>query len=112
MVCYTCSCLLRNNDSLMSSLCYVDGTCVEQVKKQRLRKNNTSGYTGVVSYRGRWRAQITFKRKSYNLGTYDRIEDAVRARKQAEERIFGEFLNWYYETHPKKAETGNRIPEA
>lgn len=97
----SCGCLLQENRSL-EKLRYIDGTCVDLVEKQRLRKNNTSGYTGVVSYRGRWRAQITFKHKAYNLGNYDRIEDAVKARKQAEERIFGNFLDWYYETHPQK----------
>ncbi len=105
----SCGCLMQENICLTANLRYIDGTCVELVEKQRLRKNNTSGYTGVVSYRGRWRAQITFKRKTYNLGTYDRIEDAVKARKEAEERIFGKFLEWYYETHPEKAEPGHSI---
>jgi len=108
----SCGCLLQENESLTLHLRYIDGTCVELVENHHLRKNNTSGYTGVVAFRGRWRAQITFKRKAYNLGTYARIEDAVKARKQAEERIFGEFLDWYYETHPKKSEAGNRTPEA
>lgn len=93
----SCGCLTRETDYLTNSLRYIDGTCVELLEHRRLRKNNTSGYTGVVSYRGRWRAQITFKHRAYNLGTYNRIEDAVDARKKAEENLFGTFLAWYYE---------------
>jgi len=101
----SCGCLTRENENLKDNLRYIDGTCIELLEKQGLRKNNTSGYTGVIAYRGRWRAQISFKRKTYNLGTYSRLEDAVKARKKAEERIFGEFLEWYYETYPKKQES-------
>jgi len=92
----SCGCLIRENDCLTNSLRYIDGTCVELLEHRGLRRNNTSGYTGVVSYRGRWRAQITFKHRAYNLGTYNRIEDAVEARKKAEENLFGTFLAWYY----------------
>jgi hypothetical protein len=34
------------------------------------------------------------------LGSFRIIEDAVEARKKAEDRLYGEFLEWYYETHP------------
>lgn len=39
-------------------------------------------------------------KKNYYLGIYSRFEDAVRARKEAEDRIFGEFLKWYYDNYP------------
>lgn len=108
----SCGCLCRENKSLTVSLRYIDGTCVELVEKQKLRKNNTSGYTGVVSFRGRWRAQITFKRKAYSLGVYDDIEDAAEARKQAEGQLFGEFLNWYYSTYPQSAKSEHSLLKA
>lgn len=97
----SCGCLTRENKSLAASLRYIDGAYGGLTEKRRLRKNNTSGYTGVVSYRGRWRAQIIFRHRAYNLGTYDRIEDAASARRQAEERILDDFLEWYNETHPR-----------
>ncbi|MDO5152576.1 MAG: transcriptional regulator [Eubacteriales bacterium] len=98
----SCGCLPKEHESPVSYMRYIDGTCVEMLERKGLRKDNTSGYTGVMAYRGKWKAQITFKGKLYNLGTYSKIEDAAKARKEAEERIFGEFLNWYYENHPKK----------
>lgn len=98
----SCGCLLREHESPVKYMHYIEGTCVESLEYKGLRKNNTSGYTGVTAYRGRWKAQITFKKKTYNLGVYQKIEDAVAARAQAEEQIFGEFLGWYYERFPEK----------
>lgn len=80
----------------------IDGTNVDLIERKGLRRNNTSGYTGVQAKGDRWIALITFKKKVYYLGTFTKIEDAVEARKQAEERIFGEFLEWYYQEHPRK----------
>ena len=53
---------------------------------------------------GRFRAYITFRRKQYYLGTFDQIEDAVHARKEAEDKIYGDFLDWYRETYPDRWE--------
>ena len=81
---------------------YIEGTCIESLRPKGLRKDNTSGYTGVMAYRGKWKAQITFKKKTYNLGVFEHIEDAARVRRQAEERIFGEFLEWYESQYPER----------
>lgn len=91
----SCGCLIQENKGPAEQMHYIDGTCVELLQRKNLRKDNTSGCTGVVPYRGRWRAQITFKKKTYYLGVYDKLEDAIRIRKKAEERVFGEFLEWY-----------------
>lgn len=75
---------------------------MESLRPKGLRKDNRSGYTGAMAYRGKWKAQITFKKKTYNLCVFEHIEDAARGRRQAEERIFGEFLEWYESQHPEK----------
>jgi hypothetical protein len=41
---------------------------------------------------GRWSARISFKGKTYNLGYFDRLEDAIAKRKSAEKKTFDEFL--------------------
>lgn len=79
----------------------IDGTSVDLIERKKIRKNNTSGYTGVQARGNRWIAVITFKKKVYYLGIYDRIEEAVQARKKAEDRLFGEFLDWYYSEYRK-----------
>lgn len=58
-----------------------------------IKKNNTSGHTGVWFHRkgGYWCAEIKFKRKKICLGSFAKIEDAIAARLKAEVRIWGEF---------------------
>ena len=55
-----------------------------------ISKNNTSGYNGVSwsKQRNKWIASITVNRKSINLGGFENIDDAVKARKEAEEKYW------------------------
>lgn len=74
-----------------------DGTNIGKLKSNRLQSNNTSGIRGVSwsKTHGKWQATISFKKKFYNLGVFKDIKNAILIRKQAEEKIFGEFLEWY-----------------
>lgn len=55
--------------------------------------NNQSGVVGVYLDKAsnKWTAQIGFNNKTLYLGRFDDFNDAVIARKQAEERYFGDF---------------------
>lgn len=56
-------------------------------------RNNTSGCTGVVRQpNGKWHATITVNRKVIGLGAYEDINDAIKARKEAEEKYFKPLL--------------------
>lgn len=59
----------------------------EKGNGRKRAKNNTSGYTGVYWNRRRqkWNAEIRKDGKRYNLGGFDTFEDAVNARRLAEE---------------------------
>ena len=60
----------------------------------KVPKNNKSGYKGV-SWRkdsNKWRAQITIQGKIICLGTYERIEDAIEARRIAEDKYHIPYL--------------------
>ena len=74
---------------------YVDGTQLSRIKSDKPIANNTSGARGVYrdSVTGKWRARLKFKGKLMDFGTYTKFEDAVRARKQAEEIYYGELLD-------------------
>lgn len=88
-----------------ASLTYIDGTCVEMIRANTRRCNNTSGVPGVewMAGKGKWRAVICFKGKRRYLGSYEKFEDAVQARKRAEEELFGTFLDVYDGKAPESA---------
>lgn len=74
----------------------VNGTRVSQIDK-KINKNNTSGVTGVGfnKMKSKWYAAIRFCGKNYWLGYYDDKQDAIIVRRKAEEKLHGEFLEWY-----------------
>lgn len=63
----------------------------ENTRNHKRYSTNTSGHGGVYKNRNRWRARIKVDNKLINLGSYENIEDAVKARKEAEKKYFGEF---------------------
>ena len=93
----SCGCL--QSEIYRENLKLIDNTSVTLLEagRNRLIATNTSGYTGVYrnERRGKWVAQITFKGKTYYLGSYDDKQEAVRARKEGEQ-MHEDFLEWYY----------------
>ncbi len=47
-------------------------------------------------------AQITFKGKNHYLGRYNKKEEAIEARKKAEETMFEEFLKEFAKKFPDR----------
>jgi hypothetical protein len=74
----------------------VDGAYVPALAS-KLRSNNTSGCTGVDYNKrnNRWVARISLKGKVYRLGTFKRKEDAIKARKRAEQELFEPIIEEY-----------------
>ena len=70
-------------------------TPLENAINRKRRADNTSGCTGVCYHKGRgrkhWRASITVNKKVIHLGAYETFEEAVAARKAAEEKYFGAY---------------------
>lgn len=81
----SCGCYRANR--LQKTNGYIEGTSLKNVFSDKVSRNNTSGYKGVFRKRGRWAACIQYKKKNYYLGSYDRLEDAVEARKAAENQV-------------------------
>lgn len=88
------------------SVTLIDGTCVELIQSKTIRRNNTSGVTGVewMPRTNKWKAVIFFKGKRHYLGCYGKFEDAVKARRRAEEELFEPFLEEYSQTTQKTRE--------
>lgn len=74
----------------------VDGSKLSSIKNRtegKVNKNSTTGINGVNKLpNGRYRALINFRRKQYYIGTFDTIEEAAIARKEAERLLYEPFL--------------------
>lgn len=72
----------------------INGTNIPAISRKTLKKNNKSGITGLhwSKERKKWVAQIKFKNSHYNLGRFDNIEDARKAREKAKEELHNKFL--------------------
>lgn len=72
-----------------------------------MQKNNKSGHTGVYyhSYNDKWRAIININKKTKTLGDFKNIEDAIKARKEAEQKYYGDFC------YAKSQEIANKLEE-
>lgn len=79
------------NDNRKSNIRIV--TCSQNQMNRGLQKNNTSGIAGVFFNKkdNRWEARITVRKNIIQLGSFNNLEDAVNARKSAEEKYFGEY---------------------
>lgn len=65
----------------------------QNMRNHKIHINNSSGVSGVSWHKkaNKWWAYINVDGKRINLGYFDKFEDAVKARKNAEEKYFGEF---------------------
>ena len=99
---------LKNLDQSMCATCaakfaaekaresagFVGGTQISRICNMEPTAANTSGCRGVYYDKrsNKYRARLKFKGKIMNFGSYTNFEDAVAARKEAEQEYFGAFL--------------------
>lgn len=99
---------LKNLDQSMCATCaakfaaekaresagFVGGTQISRICNMEPTVANTSGCRGVYYDKrsNKYRARLKFKGKIMNFGSYTNFEDAVAARKEAEQEYFGAFL--------------------
>lgn len=78
----------------------------ENAMNRKTPTNNTSGVSGVFMCNRckKWCAQIGYKGHRKHLGYFDNFEEAVKARKEAEQQLFGE---WSYSNSQKRKEITN-----
>lgn len=102
----SCGCLkietMKKNQKIAKKKLYAcvirDGTHIRLIKNSlsgKQMKSNTSGTTGVKfdRTRNKWIAELTFKGVYHYLGRYDKKADAIKARKEAENKYFRDYLN-------------------
>jgi hypothetical protein len=67
----------------------------ENSHNAKLSKRNTSGNKGITfdKQTNKWRALICLNYKFVNIGRFEKLEDAIKARQEKAKELFGEFLN-------------------
>lgn len=101
----SCGCQKREHDQkLQSYLNHIDGTSLEMLGSTKVPTNSTTGHKGVYHIQGKYIARIVFQQKAYYLGTYANIQDAITARKDAEEAVFEPALAFYTAWKEKAAQ--------
>lgn len=91
----SCGCLLTQRDMPDRIKAeFVNGTQLSKINSIPTASNKT-GVVGVNwdKSRGKWQASIRLQGKRYNLGRFDKFDDAVIARKEAEQRLFQPILD-------------------
>lgn len=74
-----------------------------------LYENNQTGVRGVYYHAAdqRYWAVITFQGKRINIGQYKDLEKAEKARKKAEQLLYGEFLDHYEDELKERIKSAN-----
>lgn len=85
----SCGCLDVEMATMRIKNRTINHSNIESIKSKKLSKANTSGVRGVCpTKRGTWRAVIGYKGQQIFLGEYSDIRDAIKARKEGEEKYF------------------------
>lgn len=85
----------RNGDGLLCVRANLrEATNTQNATNRRIDTRNKSGVTGVCWYPqiNKWQCSIMINKKRKHLGHFANFEDAVAARKAAEQQHYGEFV--------------------
>ena len=102
----SCGCLLReqSSETVHQKVKQYDGTNLTAINPDRgANKNSRSGIRGVYwsSREGRRNKKIGIRNKTITLGRFSNINDAISARKAAEEEYFKPILENHKEDSQK-----------
>lgn len=89
----SCGCLNKEKYVERINKNTVNHSNISYIKSKKLSVRNTTGVRGVChTKRGLYRATICHKGKQIYLGEFSKLEDAVKARKDAEKIYFDSVL--------------------
>lgn len=82
----SCGCLAEETRAnFKGNTIMIDKTSINSINRKKVSKNNRTGHIGITLENGLYRAKIGFAGKSYHLGRYKNIEDAIMVRRKAED---------------------------
>ena len=92
----SCGCQKKEHDQKLSGLLtHVAGTSIDYLRSKKVSKNSSTGVKGIYRIRGKYTAKIVFQKKQYWLGSYEVLDDAIAARRAAEEAINDQVTAFY-----------------
>lgn len=83
---------------------FVEDTNAGNIINNTAQKNSKSGVRGVYLQNGRYNVWISFQHKRYYLGSTKDLEYAIKLRKEAEKRVYGDFIEWYQKEYGKDSQ--------
>ena len=75
----------------------VENTNIHLIEKNKANSNSKTGVRGVcyINSKKKYKAFLSLNKKYYVLGFFDNLNDAIKARKEAEEKYFKPILDKY-----------------
>ena len=103
----SCGCAAKRTQIEHCKMMHEADPVIAGTKLSKLHQTKATSNTGVlgVTYHIRvkkYAARIQFQGKRYRLGYYEKLSDAAAARKAAEEKLHGDFIEWYNSQYPDK----------
>jgi hypothetical protein len=97
----------ERSKEVMENEIIIEGTNIQTIQRTEPNKNNKLGVRGVYKWIDNkskceyFVPNIRFQGKVYRLKYCKTLEEAIQIRKEAEEQLFGNFLEWYNSEYKK-----------
>lgn len=104
----SCGCKMRGNAIEARAPKMYKGTDINKISTATATSRSSTGIRGV-SYstrRGKYRANIGFRGQKFELGYFDTLEEAAKARKAAEERLYKPLIEEWRDSNERKQKKG------
>lgn len=101
----SCGCLLKEGPKDPGRAYKFEGTDISKISSEKPTSRNQSGVRGVCwsASKHKWRANIGVQGKKIDLGYFANKEEAIKARKAAEEKYFHPLIeSWKESKKPGK----------
>ncbi len=104
----SCGCKMRKNAIEARAPKLYKGTDINKISTATATSRSSTGIRGV-SYstrRGKYRANIGFRGQKFELGYFDTIEEATKARKAAEEKLYKPLIEEWRDSNEREQKKG------
>lgn len=97
----SCGCLQKEKQAIsmkkLQSKQHIEKTNVDLIRKKEANSNSKTQTRGVcyITSKRKYKAYLYLNKEYHFLGYYDKLDDAIKARKEAEDKYFKPILDKY-----------------